>query len=119
MSLAIDIDKVYEVLLPDGKWREVADQSFEMDSYEYLRASEAKVGDHNESVRLGGGQEKLVPGTGARWTERDSKGNERRVFCPVTAIQAVAYVKNKEKKEKEEGIDPQGRQSAHRQARRL
>jgi|SRR5215831_4087443 len=100
MSLAIDIDKVHDVLLPDGKWHEVADQSFEMDSYEYLRASQANVGDHNESVRLKGGQEKLVPATGARWTERDSKGNERRMFCPVTAIQAVAYVQKRKKKKK-------------------
>jgi hypothetical protein len=100
MSLAIDIDKVQEVLLPDGKWHEVADQSFEMDSYEYLRASETRVGDHGASVRLKGGEEKLVSAIGARWVERDSKGNERRVFCPVTAIQAVAYVQKKKKKKK-------------------
>jgi len=100
MSLAIDIDKVHEVLLLDGKWHEVAELSFELDTYEYLRASEATPGDHNASVRLKRGEEKLVPTIGARWTERDSKGNERRVFCPVTAIQAVAYVHKRKKKNK-------------------
>lgn len=35
MSLAIDVDTVTEVLLADG-WHHVADESFSLDSYEYL-----------------------------------------------------------------------------------
>src|SRR5262249_44460835 len=35
-----------------------------------LRVPEAKVGDHNESVRLGGSQEKLVPATGLNEVDR-------------------------------------------------
>lgn len=35
MSLAIQIDDVTEVLLVDG-WHEVADTSFDIDSYEFL-----------------------------------------------------------------------------------
>ncbi len=101
MSLLIDVDKVHAVLLPDGKWHEVADESFELDSYEYVRASELKQGDVTSGVRLAGGQEELVPATGARWLERDSLGKQRSVFCPLTAIQAVAYATtNTEKKKK-------------------
>jgi hypothetical protein len=88
MSLAIDVDHVREVLLSDGEWHRVADGSFELDSYEYVRAADGP----KAAPRLGGGQEKLVPATGARWTEReDTSGNQREMFCPLTAIQAVAY----------------------------
>lgn len=90
MSLAIDIDRVAEVLLTDG-WHRVADNSFELDAYEYLRASEQEVGDKGASMRLKGGQEKLVAATGARWLERDASKKERLVYCPVTAILAVTY----------------------------
>jgi hypothetical protein len=71
--------------------RAAADESFELDSYEYVRASELKQGDVTAGVRLAGGQEELVPATGARWLERDSLGKQRSLFCPLTAIQAVAY----------------------------
>ncbi len=91
MSLAIDVDRVKEVLLPDGKWHEVAGDSFELDAYEFVRASEMTPGGGEAGVRLGGGTEKLVPATGARWIERDSDDHERRVYCPINAIQAVSY----------------------------
>ena len=87
MSLAIDVDHVREVLLSDGEWHRVADGSFELDSYEYVRAADGP----KAAPRLGGGQEKLVPTTGARWTERDTSENQREMFCPLTAIQAVSY----------------------------
>src|SRR5712692_11207555 len=78
MSLAIDVDHVSEVLLSDGEWHRVAEGSFELDSYEYVRAADGP----NAAPRLGGGQEKLVPATGARWTERgDTSGNQRAMFC--------------------------------------
>ncbi len=35
MSLAIDVDNVSAVLLADG-WHTVADQSFEIDAYEFM-----------------------------------------------------------------------------------
>ena len=82
MSLAIDTAKVHEVLLPDGTWHEVAGQSFEIDAYEYHRGG---------SNKLDRGQEKHVPEFGAKWVERDTRGNGRAIFCPLTAIQAVAY----------------------------
>ena len=88
MSLDIDIARVTEVLLPDGKWHQVADASFDLDAYEY-----GEGGDENEDALFKGGQEKgLVPATGACWSEHDdSKGNRRTVFCPITAILAVSY----------------------------
>ncbi len=36
MSLAIDTDKITEVMLPDG-WHTVAKGSFSLDAYEYIR----------------------------------------------------------------------------------
>ena len=36
MSLAIDVDRVARVLLDDG-WHDVADDSFAIDAYEYVR----------------------------------------------------------------------------------
>lgn len=36
MSLAIDIDRVDAVLLPDGTWYNVAEASFFCDAYEFL-----------------------------------------------------------------------------------
>jgi hypothetical protein len=35
MSLAIDVDIIEKVLLSDG-WHEVADASFQVDTYEYV-----------------------------------------------------------------------------------
>ena len=83
MSLAIDVDRVSEVLLPDGKWHKVIGKSFDTDAYEYM---------HEGKTIFGGGSAKeTIPSTGARWTELAEDGNERVVFCPLTAIQAVAY----------------------------
>ena len=91
MSLAIDVDSVTEVLLPDGKWHHVANASFEIDAYEYLRASEFEVGSGDKGMCFKGGQEgQLVPAVGACWLERNSQGNVRTVFRPITAIQAVS-----------------------------
>ena len=88
MSLDIDVARVTEVLLPDGKWHQVADASFDLDAYEYL-----EVDDGKENTLFKGGVEKpLVPATGACWSEHgDSKRNVRTVFCPITAILAVSY----------------------------
>ena len=87
MSLAIDIDRVKQILLADGQWHRVADDSFEIDAYEYLRGKEIKPGG---GEGFGGGQDDLISSVGARWTEKDSN-KTRVVFCPLTAIQAVSY----------------------------
>jgi len=91
MSLAIDMDSVKEVLLPDGKWHQITDDSFEIDTYQYLRAKKAQPGGDDAKVRLGGGQEEVLSACGARWIETNSNGKKRRVFCPITSIQAVSY----------------------------
>ncbi len=39
MSLAIDVTKVRAVLLADG-WHKIANNSFDLGSYEYLRGTE-------------------------------------------------------------------------------
>jgi hypothetical protein len=91
MSLAIDVDRVAAVLLVDG-WHEVAERderdgrsSFGMDAYEFLEPHPDSS--KNPLMHLKGGQEPLVPATGAHWTEPDGV----TVFCPVTAILAVKY----------------------------
>jgi len=80
MSLAIDVDRVAEVLLRDG-WHKVdtygkgRESTFDLDAYEFL---------HESRERLPGGAEPLFPRTGATWAE-----NGRQVYCPVTSILAV------------------------------
>jgi hypothetical protein len=84
MSLNIEINKVARVLLTDGKWHRIEEDSFDLDAYEYC--------DGDELV-FGGGQDKpLVPATGATWIEDFADHTfKRRVFCPVSAILAVSY----------------------------
>ncbi|MCZ6580155.1 MAG: hypothetical protein O6840_00810 [Nitrospirae bacterium] len=78
MSLAIQVDKVQEVLLSDSKWYVVKDKTFDLDAYEFLRGKD---------VLLAGGSVEGVPTTGATW-----KGENGTLFCcPLTAIQAVKY----------------------------
>jgi hypothetical protein len=77
MSLDIEVGNVDQVLLADG-WHRVANQSFDLDSYEFF---------HDGRTLMGGGQVHGVPSTGATWTERD--GNV--IVCPVTAVLAVKY----------------------------
>lgn len=76
MSLAIDVDEVAEVLLPDG-WHKVADKSFVIDAYEYM--------DGKELVFGGGHAKEVIPSTGACWKE----SNGAMVYCPLTSIIAV------------------------------
>jgi len=88
MSLAIDIDKVNEVLLSDG-WHvvvfEKGKSTFDIDAYEFL---EHREGGKDPLVRVGGGTVDGVPSTGAVWSERES-GKSYVVTCPLTAILAV------------------------------
>lgn len=80
MSLAIDVDKVSEVLLADG-WHQVkfvdGESTFEIDAFEYIRKHEGRT---DPDVRQG------VPSTGAMWF--DVKANAQ-VYCPLTSILAV------------------------------
>jgi len=75
MSLAIDVNKVDMVLLLDG-WHEVADDSLDLDAYEYAREGR---------ILLEGGSVRGVPTIGATWKEPDGSC----VACPITAILAV------------------------------
>lgn len=98
MSLAIDVDRVAEVLLVDG-WHKVETcegrpnvSTFELDSYEYVKypdgcdgnGMDAHGGHHETETRLDGGMEPLVPATGATWAE-----NDQQVYCPITSILAI------------------------------
>jgi hypothetical protein len=75
MSLAIDVNTVDMVLLLDG-WHEVAESSFDLDSYEY--ADEGRM-------LLEGGMVAGVPTTGATWREPDGS----IIACPITSILAT------------------------------
>jgi hypothetical protein len=82
MSIAINIDHVTEVLLADG-WHTVADESFALDSYEYLQYHPNP--DRDPFVLLGGGREPLIPATGFTFTETTG----HRISGPLTAVLAV------------------------------
>lgn len=87
MSLAIDVDKVISVLLPDGEWHLVrkldsGESSFEIDAYEFI------VGNDPKNPRLLGGQDPLIPASGASWSEGRSG---QLVSCPLTSILAVRH----------------------------
>jgi len=82
MSLAIDIDRVTGVLLSDG-WHRVIEQTFLLDSYEFLQA----IHTPRERVLFGGGSSALISATGAAWK---NVGGEW-IACPLSAILAVRY----------------------------
>lgn len=82
MSLAIDIDRVSDVLLADGKWYAVADDSFLLDSYEYV---------HQEVLVHGGGKSGITS-IGFSFVEQGGEHTpEGRLVIsgPLTAIVAV------------------------------
>jgi hypothetical protein len=80
MSLAIDVDRVREVLLADG-WHVVVNESFDIDAYEYL---------HADHMLLGGGDEPLLPARGFTFDELSDGGLGRiRISGPLTAVLAV------------------------------
>lgn len=76
MSIAIQVDNVTAVLLADG-WHDVADDTFDLDSYEYLH------GDH----LLHGGGNSGVCATG--FTFRETGG--QLLSGPLTAVLAVRH----------------------------
>lgn len=76
MSLAIDVDNVTEVLLPDG-WHVVYNATFHIDAYEFV---------DGHTALLGGGEEPLVPATGFAFVE---KQGGPWVTGPITSVLAV------------------------------
>ena len=78
MSLSIDIGKVFSVLLADG-WHDVANDSFVLDSYEYLWREEL----------VHGGGDSGVCATGFSFVESYEGMDIGIVAGPLTAIQAV------------------------------
>lgn len=75
MSLNIEVDDVYEVLLADG-WHEVADRSFDLDSYEF----------HWGNIALHGGGSGGVCATGFTFKEAGVGG---WIAGPFTAVLAI------------------------------
>ena len=71
MSLSLEVKQVSGVLLADG-WHTVAEQSFDLDAYEYW---------HGGHMR----QKEGVPATGAKWREPDGT----MVVCPLVSVLAV------------------------------
>lgn len=85
MSLAIDVNKVEEVLLADG-WHRVVSDTFELDSYEYVSAS--------GPTQFAGGQEAAISGMGFTFTEQlpagaQAMGRRTKIKGPLSAILAV------------------------------
>jgi hypothetical protein len=76
MSLEINTEKVEAVLLPDGKWYAVAEHSFALGPFEFMK----------DAVAIGKEQTAGVP-IGASW--KDNMG--KRFVCPVSAMLAVRY----------------------------
>ena len=78
MSLAIDPHKVEAMLLPDGKWYAVSDQSFVLGVYEFVEEGKTATG---------GSQAPGVSPACASW--KDAMG--KQFVCPLTAILAYRY----------------------------
>jgi hypothetical protein len=84
MSLAIEIDKVTQVLLADG-WHNVVNDSFEMDAYEYVDVGQ---GGH---LRFGGSGDNA---TGFAFAERLQDGALKTtpkvtIKGPISSILAI------------------------------
>ena len=87
MSLAIDVDHVHSVLVA-GTWHEIADDSFFLDSYEYIWHSGRSREDWDKDpMVLHGGGHSGVCATG--FSFRLPNGDT--MAGPLTAIQAVIY----------------------------
>ncbi len=80
MSLAIETAEVTAVLLGDG-WHEVADSSFDLDSYEYIHGTDSR----GDTVLAHGGGQSGVCATGYVFKEPDGTFT----YGPLTAILAV------------------------------
>jgi hypothetical protein len=90
MSLAIDVDKVADVLLADGwhtvKFEADGKSSFKFDDYVYIRNRGGK--ESAPEIVLERGECQGVPPIGATWLE-EKFGAKVEVYCPITSILAV------------------------------
>lgn len=84
MSLAIDVDTVTAVLLADG-WHTVAEQSFNLDSYEYIWHHPGHDRYDGEFEVLHSGGTNGVCATGFEFTTTEGS----YMTGPLTAILAV------------------------------
>jgi hypothetical protein len=82
LAMAIDVDTVVAVLLPDG-WHKVQEGSFRTGAYEFMGGE----------IMVGSGRVQGVPATGGRWLEADGSV----VSCPLTSVLAVRQGKAKAK----------------------
>ena len=93
MSLALDVDDVVQVLLTDGKWYPVANNSFELDAYEYVwRVDRHTRPDHvwqDEKLTTIGFC--FYAGIGDEW-----------ISGPLSAIQAVRTVRRDDDEQEEQ-----------------
>ena len=85
MSLAIDVNTVTAVLLPDG-WHNVADRSFDIDSYEFVEHHRPDPHRYTQALLSEGG-EPLIPASGFRFIEDD--GDATPIEGPLTSVLAV------------------------------
>jgi hypothetical protein len=76
MNLQIDVTAITFVLLSDG-WHSVANNSFELSSFEFHKNGSGPVN----------GNGVVLPGAGASWSEPEGT----RVACPVTSILAFKF----------------------------
>ena len=89
VSLAIDVDKVFQVLLVDG-WYRVANASFILDSYEYIwwpLPKEERVGKYANSELVHGGGASGICSTGFQF----KTDTENIISGPLTSILAVKH----------------------------
>jgi hypothetical protein len=86
VSLAIDTDHVTAVLLTDG-WHHVTDQSFDVDSFEFLYWGRTQCKDHDDPVIVHGGGRSGVCAAGFAFRTDDGT----HVAGPLTAVLAVRY----------------------------
>lgn len=105
MSIAMNIDDVEYVLIA-GQWHPVFEESFGMDSYEFI---EERQEGRNPIVLLAGGEDPPIPATGFYFKtgpcDLDDPIEVTYWMCgPMTSIEAVRY--GSKRRNKETGDDP-------------
>ena len=90
MSLALDVDRVSEVLI-GGTWYGVKKQSFSLDSYEYIWFAEGQIRGQDDPTILHGGGNSDVCASGFMFTTTRN-GMTVLMSGPLTAIQAVSLL---------------------------
>lgn len=86
MSLAIDVEKVVQVLLADG-WHTIKSKSFSIDAYEYLEYPDNPKPDDDGFPLLGGGRDDHIASHGFVFVEAGPGGVV--IAGPLTSVLAV------------------------------